>query len=505
MGRRKFLYNILNPICDENYLLREYDITDYILKNFEKFNQNFNSKLIHIKDLAKFERQIFLKKISPKSIYTLDTSVKKIVEIFDIIKDDNVILDYLKNFDKNVMEIGNVCNELITFINENIDLNLGKDIDQLQQFEINFIKQGVDCDLDKKTETLKDSELGLEAIKDYLSNLIENKEKKTSKTNDFVKIHETEKNNYSLICTSRRCKILQDALPIIETDITLNISSNKPFIFNVSKTRFTFEKQSSSNNSIIDSQISKFCKNISSIKISMKDLITLIYNRFIEKLGINFQNNLEKIINFITIIDIIYTKSSIAKNFNYCKPEIMDYEKSFVNAKGLRHCLIEQFQTNELYISNDISLGDGKTDGVLLYGTNAVGKTTLIRALGISVIMAQAGLYVPASSFKYKPYKYIFTRILGNDNIFKGLSTFAVEMSELRTILRLANENSLVLGDELCSGTESISAVSIFVAGVQSLSNINCSFIFATHLHEIIGYDEITSLHNVGMKHMSVL
>jgi DNA mismatch repair protein MutS len=103
------------------------------------------------------------------------------------------------------------------------------------------------------------------------------------------------------------------------------------------------------------------------------------------------------------------------------------------------------------------------------------------------------------------PYKYIFTRIIGNDNIFKGLSTFAVEMSELRTILRLADKNSLVLGDELCSGTESISAVSIFVAGVQKLSSVKCSFIFATHLHEIITYDEITSLHNVGMKHMSVI
>jgi DNA mismatch repair protein MutS len=119
--------------------------------------------------------------------------------------------------------------------------------------------------------------------------------------------------------------------------------------------------------------------------------------------------------------------------------------------------------------------------------------------------MAQAGLYVPASSYKFNPYKYIFTRILGNDNLFKGLSTFAVEMSELRTILRLSDKNSLVLGDELCSGTESISATSIFVAGIQSLHQKQCSFIFATHLHEIIDYDEIKSLKNVALKHMSVI
>jgi DNA mismatch repair protein MutS len=78
-------------------------------------------------------------------------------------------------------------------------------------------------------------------------------------------------------------------------------------------------------------------------------------------------------------------------------------------------------------------------------------------------------------------------------------------MSELRTILRLSDNNSLVLGDELCSGTESISATSIFVAGIQALEKKQCSFIFATHLHEIIDYDEIKTLKNVALKHMSVI
>jgi len=171
----------------------------------------------------------------------------------------------------------------------------------------------------------------------------------------------------------------------------------------------------------------------------------------------------------------------------------------------LRHCLIEQFQTNELYISNDVTLGDGKTDGILLYGTNAVGKTTIIRALGSAIIMAQSGLYVPCSGFNFKPYKNIFTRIIGNDNIFKGLSTFEVEMSELRTILRQMDENSLVLGDELCSGTETISAISIFVAGIQKLHKSKSSFIFATHLHEIVNYEEIIVLDSVKLNHMEVV
>jgi DNA mismatch repair protein MutS len=78
-------------------------------------------------------------------------------------------------------------------------------------------------------------------------------------------------------------------------------------------------------------------------------------------------------------------------------------------------------------------------------------------------------------------------------------------MSELRTILRLANENSLVLGDELCSGTESISAMSIFVAGIQKLYNLGASFLFATHLHEITHYDEIKNLTKLAICHMTVI
>jgi len=504
MGKRKFTYNILNPICDEEVLNREYNITEYILSIWSSFDVLCKNKLTQIKDLSKFERQIFLKKIAPKSFFTLHNNLQIVNDIYNSIKNDSNIMEYLKVFDKDIHEIGNICCLLSGFINKNIDIFSAKDIDQFQQFETNFIQQGVDADLDKKTELLKDSESGLEAIREYLSNLIENKEKKTSKTSDFVKIHETEKNNYSLICTSRRCKLLQDALSSEQNIVSLKTNNNKIVSFTISKNQFSYEKQSAANNFINDNQINSLCKNISITKISMKDLITLVYNRFVDEIS-SFQKQIERIINFITLIDMIYTKASIAKKFNYCKPQIVDSEKAFVQAKGLRHCLIEQFKMNELYVTNDISLGDGVMDGILLYGTNAVGKTTLIRALGISVIMAQAGLYVPCTSFEFKPYKSIFTRIIGNDNIFKGLSTFEVEMSELRTILRLMDENSLVLGDELCSGTETISAISIFVAGIQRLYRSNSSFIFATHLHEIVDYEEVIEMKTVHLKHMEVM
>ena len=167
--------------------------------------------------------------------------------------------------------------------------------------------------------------------------------------------------------------------------------------------------------------------------------------------------------------------------------------------------MIEHIQQNEIYVANDISLGSQDSpSGILLYGTNAVGKTSMIRALGIAIIMAQSGFYVPCSQFIYSPYTTIFTRIVGNDNLFKGLSTFAVEMSELRTILKHADNKSMILGDELCSGTETESALSIFTAALMELHSRESSFIFATHFHEIIDYDEIRSLSKLSLKHMAV-
>ena len=179
-----------------------------------------------------------------------------------------------------------------------------------------------------------------------------------------------------------------------------------------------------------------------------------------------------------------------------------------MDARDIRHALIEHINQKEIYVTNDLILdakdSDQGINGMVLFGTNAVGKTSLIRALGIAVIMAQAGIYVPCSSFHYKPYTAIFSRILSNDNLFKGLSTFAVEISELGVILKNADKNSLILGDELCSGTETDSALAIFMTTLEHLHAKQSTFLFATHFHEILEFEEIQSLDKIGIYHLAV-
>jgi DNA mismatch repair protein MutS len=129
---------------------------------------------------------------------------------------------------------------------------------------------------------------------------------------------------------------------------------------------------------------------------------------------------------------------------------------------------------------------------------NASGKSSLMKALGLGVLLAQAGFPVPATSMRLAPFTAIFTRILGNDNLWAGLSSFAVEMTEFREILQFADERSLVLGDELCAGTESLSATALVAAGVETLAERGAKFVFATHLHELAGLvpgGSVTSVH----------
>jgi DNA mismatch repair protein MutS len=173
----------------------------------------------------------------------------------------------------------------------------------------------------------------------------------------------------------------------------------------------------------------------------------------------------------------------VSKERGFSCPEIEEAEESSVEITHLRHPLVEATSTRQSYVKHHVSLG--KTNGWLIYGMNASGKSTLMKATGICILLAQAGCFVPARTMRLAPFQAIYTRILNHDNLFAGLSSFAVEMSELRDILRHANPHTLVLGDELCAGTESISAQALVASGIQWLSKRRAKFMFATHLHDI--------------------
>jgi len=210
---------------------------------------------------------------------------------------------------------------------------------------------------------------------------------------------------------------------------------------------------------------------------------------------------LEVIEEWVANIDVTHTIWKVSKENGYVRPELAkDAPSSFLDLKGLRHPLIESTVSRIEYVTHDVLL-DPASCGWLVYGMNASGKSSLIKAVGIAVILGQAGCFVPAKSMRIAPFKSLFTRILNMDNLWAGLSSFAVEMTELREILQRATESSLVLGDELCSGTESVSATALVGAGLQWLHGRGVKFIFATHLHGLL---DIRGLPPLKIWHLKV-
>lgn len=499
MGKRLFQHQLLHPTFNEYWLNKEYDIVEYILKNDQYYLvEQFRKVLSQIKDIEKICRQILIKKIYPSGIYNLYNSFLITNQIHICLYESQTIQQYLcetPGTHENVVKF-------IDYLEKNFILENCKNINSNVYFNENIIQPGISPYLDRLLDKKVKNENIIRGVREKLNELLNNSEK----TNEieYVKEHETEKSGIYLQITKKRGISLKKMLESMKKSGITQIQILEDFSIQITDIDIT-TGSTAGNDTVNCKQINEISRELLYSKENINNAIVEEYNKILYSIEQEWYSLIEKITQYLAKFDVMLTKTYIAKEYNYCKP-IVDavHETSYISAFDLRHCLIEHIQQNELYVTNDISIGINNTNGILLYGTNAVGKTSIIRALGISCIMAQSGIYVPCSKFIYKPYTAIFSRILGNDNLFKGLSTFAVEMSELRTILKMSNSTSLILGDELCSGTETESAISIFISGLQSMFANKSSFIFATHFHEIVNYEEIQNMPELKMKHLSV-
>jgi DNA mismatch repair protein MutS len=507
IGKRKIQYQITNPTFDIEWLSKEYKMISIMLQNYNEV-ENIRNLLCQIRDIEKIIRQIILKKIYPSSIAHLYNSINIILFITKIFDNNIEIQEYLcNNFScfsspnsvySPYSYVSSLCENIMSFLDSSLDIENCKKTTSMTSFDDNIIKIGISEQLDKAISEKQKNIRIFNKIKGTLNLLMQRNEGVTD--TDFIRVHETEKSGNSLQITTKRSQILKSILEQ-NPDKIIDIEG---ISLDIREFKFSKTGSSSSNMDIEHPVLNTICKQLLYSKDKINTFISESYLNVLNELERTWLDSIEKLSKYVGNIDVLQCKAYLAKKYNYCSPIINnDSPNSYVSAFELRHCLIEHIQQNEIYVTNDISLGV-EQKGILLYGTNAVGKTSLIRSLGIAIIMAQAGMYVPCSNFVYKPYTAIFSRILGNDNIFKGLSSFAVEMSELRVILKMSDENSLILGDEVCKGTESESAISIFLAALIKLYEKKSSFIFATHLHEITNYNEILERPNICMKHMAV-
>jgi DNA mismatch repair protein MutS len=207
---------------------------------------------------------------------------------------------------------------------------------------------------------------------------------------------------------------------------------------------------------------------------------------------------LQRIARTIAELDVLSTFADVASREGYSRPTIADDFALEITAG--RHPVVERMMPRDKFIPNDLRLiEDARV--MILTGPNMAGKSTVLRQIGLIVLMAQIGCFVPASAAHIGLADRIFTRVGASDNLVRGQSTFMVEMSETSSILHTATPQSLVLLDEIGRGTATYDGVSIAWAVTEHLhERIGCKTVFATHYHELTQLsEELTGVRNFNV------
>jgi DNA mismatch repair protein MutS len=208
---------------------------------------------------------------------------------------------------------------------------------------------------------------------------------------------------------------------------------------------------------------------------------------------------LQSVAALVAELDVLASFAEAASRESYVRPEIGDeFELEII---GGRHPVVERMMPREKFIPNDVTLSDDARM-IILTGPNMAGKSTVLRQVGLIVLMAQIGSFVPATRARIGLVDRLFTRVGASDNLVRGQSTFMVEMSETSAILHTATRRSLVLLDEIGRGTSTYDGISIAWSVSEHLHNdIGCKTIFATHYHELTQLaDSLVAVRNYNVQ-----
>ena len=456
MGKRLLRYRLLNPIINIKLLNDRYKKIEIMMKNQ---NSELDNNLKLIVDIERVHRKILLYNIEPFKFESLYSTYIGI---------DNVFKNINKNFYNKKLhdKFKNYLND----INKYFNLNLMKNV-SLTDISESFIKEGYNDKIDNMNKEMKKLEEQINEERLRLSKLVGK--------DDCIKLI-----NDGFECcfysTNKRCKMLQ----------------------NIDKT-IIIRKKNKTNSYIINEFIENNKIKMVNLKHNTIKEVKKVYIELLQLLSTKYYSLFNNLSKFIAKIDYYNSLAKVSLKYGYNKPEIVESKSSFIDGVDVRHPIIERLNIRTEYIPNDINLNDDKK-GMLLFGVNGCGKSSYLKSIGLNIILAQMGMFVAAKKFNYYPFNYIFTRILGNDNLLRGQSSFDVEMTELRPILKYSNNKCLVLGDEVCKGTEIISAMSIVGATINKLTKNNCKYIFTTHFHRLSELDIVKKNKNLLIKHFDI-
>ncbi len=446
MGSRMLKFYIENPLVDVEEIYHRYDVVDVFLKEFI-LKADLIDCLQEVYDLERLSGKIAFGNANGRDVLQLKSSLKVLPKIKEILEK----IHYEKQ-----MEI----------LPELYDL-LEKSIYETPPVTIKegyLIKEGFNQELDELKNLRKGG-------KDFVADFENQEREKTGIKN--LKVGYNRVFGYYIEVSKGSTSLVKE--------------------------EYGYERKQTLSN--CERYISPILKEKEALILNAEErIIELEYELFIQirdriKEYIPILQNIAKV---ISEIDVLQAFATVAEENNYIRP-ILNTERE-IHIVDSRHPVVEKVLTSE-FVSNNIVM-DKNTNILLITGPNMAGKSTYMRQMAITVIMAQIGCFVPASYATLPVFDAIFTRIGASDDLVSGESTFMVEMNEANTAISEATENSLILFDELGRGTATFDGMALAQSIIEYIHNqIKAKTFFSTHYHELTDLEQ--SLKNVKNVHVS--
>ena len=435
MGSRFLKETISSPLTNKKEIIRRYDIVSCLSTEFILRDELIKA-LDNVYDLERLTGRISYGNLNAKDLLQLKTSLEELPNIKRILKE-------LK-YDKEINTYDELTSLLEKTIREDAPFTLK---------EGRLIKQGYNKELDELKEISSGS-------KDFILKLEQEERERTG------------------------IKTLKVGFNKI---FGYYIEVSKSFIKDI-KEEFGYDRKQTVAN--CERYTTKLLKEKENIILGAEDkIINLEYKLFmdIREVVKRYIKDLQKTSKTICEIDMLQAFSVVSDEYKYTRPQITDENK--VKLIESRHPVVEKVLNNN-YVSNDIVM-DNNTSILLITGPNMAGKSTYMRQMAITVIMAQMGCFVPAKEAQLPIFDKIFTRIGASDDLVSGSSTFMIEMEEANYAIANATDKSLILFDELGRGTATYDGMSLAEAILEYIhNNIKAKTMFSTHYHELTNLEK---------------
>ena len=472
MGRRRLKRELTHPLINTQDIQTRYDLIQKIAKHTDELK----TELQYITDIEKMQKKLQIGELSPYDLYKWIVSYERILNVEKII--DTIY----------PLKSTNI-NNIYTIMKKTFNIDKLSLYVSIMNIKDNLFQPKINKELDMIQQKLDDNREILNKIAEYITNI-------GDKKGAVCSVAFNERDGHHLYTTKKRWQSIQNIVTKEDSKLEINKKS-----IQIQFTKFVGKDNSATGTKIFSDELKKISDELISYENKLSEKMQEEYVKFSIEFTNKYKDELSEIINWVSYIDFLYSGSQCMKKYLYTIPNIVEDSKSWLEASKIRHPIVERISTN--YIPFDIQLGKEFT-GITLFGLNSAGKSTLQKSVGLNIILAQIGYPVACDTLTYSPYHSLFTRISGNDNLFKGLSSFSVEMLEIRNILKRTNNRSLIIADEVCRGTEYESGLIIVLTMIKILSDKQSNFITASHLHQIVNSDVYKQLKNVKSYHIHI-